>query len=175
MREHADQRRIRSLIEFLGRNARSACDVFFTGGACAVLHGWRAATLDVDLLFVPDSDDILRLLPRAKEKLILNIELVAPPNFIPELPGWRERCIFIEKRGEVSFYHYDFYSQALSKIERNHAQDAIDVESMLNAQLVTPEKLLTLFDEIEPLLFRYPAIHPESFRRAVLNTVQRLG
>jgi hypothetical protein len=30
--------------------------IYFTGGATAVLYGWRASTIDVDLKIVPDRD-----------------------------------------------------------------------------------------------------------------------
>jgi hypothetical protein len=32
----------------------------------------------------------------------------APSHFIPELPGWETRSLFIAREGLVSFYHYDF-------------------------------------------------------------------
>ena len=44
------------------------------GGATAVLHGWRASTIDVDLKLVPDDDALLRALPRLKEELHVNLE-----------------------------------------------------------------------------------------------------
>ena len=61
--------------------------VYLTGGACAVLQGWRDSTLDVDLKLVPDSDALLQAIPRLKESLEINVELAAPDQFIPEVPG----------------------------------------------------------------------------------------
>jgi hypothetical protein len=55
-----------------------------------------------------------------------NIELAAPDDFIPPLPGWEEWSIFIARRGKIDFYHYDLYAQALAKIERGHARDLAD-------------------------------------------------
>ena len=141
--------------------------VYFTGGATAVLHGWRQSTVDVDLKLAPEGNSILRALPRIKEDLHINVELAAPSDFIPELPGWETRCRFIEQVGAVSFYHYDLYSQALAKIERGHAQDVTDVASMIRDGLVDRRELLRLFEAIEVSLHRYPAIDPPSFRRAV--------
>src|SRR4029450_3378118 len=63
---------------------------FLTGGATAVLHGWRASTIDVDVVFRPESDALLRAIPALKEGLELNVELASPAHFIPELPGWEE-------------------------------------------------------------------------------------
>jgi len=57
--------------------------------------------------------------------------LIHGDHFIPELPGWQDRSPFIERKGTVSFHHYDFYAQALAKIERGHAQDEADVDEMM--------------------------------------------
>lgn len=82
-----------------------------------MLMGWRDTTIDIDLRFEPELDEIFRALPELKERLI-NIELTSPSDFISPLPGWQERSRFITREGKISFYHYDAYSQALSKIER---------------------------------------------------------
>ena len=65
------------------------------------------------------------------------------------------------------FHHFDLYAQALAKLERGHHQDVLDVREMLQRSLVTPPQLLAYFERIEPDLYRYPAIDPPSFRRAV--------
>jgi hypothetical protein len=141
--------------------------VYLTGGASAVLLGWRDTTIDVDLKLEPDSDRLLRAIAELKEKLAVNVELAAPDQFIPELPAWRERSRFIAREGRLDFHHYDFYAQALAKIERGHAQDREDVAQLLARELVEPGELRRRFAEIEPMLHRFPAIDPPSFRRAV--------
>lgn len=167
MRRLADAARVETFLEELGRRARQPAKVFLTGGATAVLMGWREATIDIDLKLVPDSDDLLRELPRLKEELELNVELASPEQFIPELPGWEDRSLFIQQSGKLAVYHLDPYSQALSKIERGHAQDQADVQSMLAEGLIEPLRLRQLYEEIEPRLYRYPAVDPDSFRRAL--------
>jgi hypothetical protein len=158
-------------MQALGSASTAEARVYITGGATAVLEGWRATTVDVDLTIVPDRDEMLRAVPALKEELELNIELASPADFIPELPGWQDRSRFIVREGRVSFFHYDFYAQALAKIERGHAQDAADVGSMLDRGLVEPGRLRELFQAIEPRLYRYPAIDPKSFRRALETTL----
>ena len=167
MRLQADAQTIATFFRELARAATKNADVFLTGGATAVHLGWRGNTLDVDLKLIPDSDELLRAIPRIKEKLQLNVELAAPDQFIPELPGWRERSLFIDQIGKLSFWHYDPYSQALSKIERGHAKDHADVDAMAAAGLIERKELLRLFGEIESWLYRYPAISPTEFRAAV--------
>lgn len=167
MRRLADEQTIVDFMGEFGRSARQRVRVYLTGGASAVLLGWRTSTLDVDLRFIPDEDALYRAIPALKERLHLNVEIAAPSDFIPELPGWEERSRFITQVGKADFYHYDFYAQALAKIERGHVQDVHDVTSMLEHGLVEPAELLHLFACIEPRLYRYPAIDPPRFRAAV--------
>ena len=167
VRPAVDERRLRELARELGRVARTRVRLYLTGGATAVLEGWRASTIDVDLRFEPDSDDLLRELPRLKERLGINIELASPPDFIPELPGWRDRSPLVFREGNVDVHHFDFYSQALAKIERGFAQDLDDVRSMIADERVGVEELRRLFAGIEDQLFRYPAIDPAHFRQQV--------
>ncbi|MFZ5468873.1 MAG: DUF6036 family nucleotidyltransferase [Myxococcota bacterium] len=171
MRELADAERICRFMRELGLVAKHEGRVYLTGGTTAVLKGWRSSTVDVDLKLVPDQDELLRAIPRLKESLKLNVELAAPDQFIPALPGWEERSPFIAREGRLFFHHYDLYAQALSKIERGHAKDAEDVEALLRLGLIERTKLLELYEAIEPLLYRYPSLDPKSFRRAVERIV----
>ena len=168
MRELAGPDALERFIDEIGKVADAPTEIFFTGGALAIARGWRQATVDLDIRIVPESDRILRELPRLKEKLKLNVELAAPDDFIPPLPQWRKRSLLIRACGQATFFHYDPYAQALSKIERGHRQDVLDVGAMLEEGLVEPRKLVELFNAIEPELYRYPALDPASFRSAVL-------
>lgn len=173
MRRPLDLERLHQFMQDLGTLARGPARVYFTGGASALLIGWRRMTIDVDLKFVPDQDALLRALPEIKERLEINIELASPADFIPELPGWEGRSVFIRQEGDLAFHHYDFYSQALSKIERGHHKDVADLEQLMQRGLVQPLRLRELFDTIEPMIYRYPAIDPPTFRAAVETFLNR--
>lgn len=173
MRQPVDAVRVRALLDALGRAASGPLRVYLTGGATAVLTGWRASTLDVDLTFEPEAGAPLRALQEIKERLELNVELASPAHFIPELPGWRERCLYIDQLGPLTAFHYDPYAQTLSKIERDHATDRVDVAELLGRRLVEPQRLRALFDAIQPELHRYPAIDPPSFARALAAALAR--
>ncbi len=160
-------------MEALGRATRTPARVYLTGGATAVLEGWRETTIDVDLKLTPDTDEILRAISRLKEQIGINVELAAPDQFIPELPGWRERSRFIRQAGRLSFFHYDLYAQALSKLERGHDKDLIDVGHRMCSGRIEPRELRRFFEEIEPRLDRFPVIDPATFRRAVEEFVMR--
>ena len=169
MRELADSTRIERFMRELGRAVNVSGRVYLTGGATAVLYGWRETTIDVDIKLIPDHDEILREIPRLKEKLNLNVELAAPSDFIPLPGGWEERSPLIRQEGKLSFHHFDPVAQALSKVERGHDQDVRDVQEMIAAGLVIPAEALIQFKAIEPELYRFPAVDPASFRKAVEN------
>jgi len=167
MREPLTTDSLESFMKALAATAKSPARVYLVGGASAVLLGWRTATIDVDLKIIPETDEILRKLPELKERLKINIELASPDDFIPPLPGWQERSQFIRQEGKLSFHHYDFYAQALSKIERGHDQDHQDFIQMIDTGLVNPDRLVDLFYSIENELYRYPDLDRKSFRQAV--------
>jgi hypothetical protein len=150
----------------LGRE-RARGRVYLTGGASAVLDGWRETTVDIDLELEGEAEPLLHSLAAIKEELHVNVELAAPHHFVPELPGWRERSRYIGSEGDLHFYHYDPYAQTISKIERGHAQDVHDVRTMFDRGLIRADELLRLFAAIEAELYRYPAIDPPTLRRKV--------
>jgi len=172
MRRLTDAERLRRFMKAVGAEAREEVHVYLTGGATAVLIGWRATTVDVDLKMVPERDEVLRAIPRLKEELEINVELASPGDFVPELPGWPDRSPFVAAEGRAFFHHYDLHAQALAKLERSHSQDVNDVREMILRGLIQPERLLHFFEEIEGSLYRYPAIDPRSFRRAVEQFVE---
>jgi hypothetical protein len=167
MRVLADADRIRAFMRALGRAARSPARVYLTGGATAVLTGWRDSTVDVDLTIAPDLDALLRAIQDLKESLQINVELVAPSDFIPVRDGWEDRSPFVVQEGPLSFHHFELAAQAPSKIERGHAQDREDVLEMLRRGLVDAAGLRATFAAVESQLYRYPAVSRDSFRRAL--------
>ena len=162
-------------MRLLGREAQGNGRIYLVGGASAVIVGWRDTTVDVDLKLDPEPPGVFDAIARAKDALNMNLELASPDDFIPALPDWRDRSAFVVRHGPVDFLHYDFYSQALAKIERGHAQDLSDVEAMWRLRLIEPDRLVCLFEAIEADLVRYPAIDPCHFRNAVRRVVRAIG
>src|SRR5438128_3878857 len=95
----------------LGEAAPDEGVCYLTGGATAVLLGWRPTTLDVDIRLEPEQDELLRALTRIKDELAVNVELASPADFIPLPEGWRDRSVFELRAGRLSFRHFDPYSQ----------------------------------------------------------------
>jgi hypothetical protein len=132
-----------------------------------VLAGWRSTTIDVDLKLVPEQDSVLRAIPRLKNELQVNVEFASPGDFIPLPEGWEERSPLAERGKRLTFRHFDPYSQALAKLERDHARDRADVRALITTGLVDPDRLWSYYREIEPELYRFPAIDPAALRARV--------
>lgn len=167
MRALADRERIYQFMQALSREARRDVRVYLVGGTTAVLLGWRATTIDVDLVMEPEDDAMLRAIPTLKDALQINVELASPAHFIPVPEGWQDRSTFIEQIGRVAFYHFDLYAQALAKVERGHRQDLLDVQEMIARGVVDAVRAREYFARVEPQLHRFPAIHAPAFRQAV--------
>jgi hypothetical protein len=173
MRAPASRERLIAFMRRLGREPGARGRVYLTGGATAVLEGWRDTTVDIDLDLDADAERVLKALPAIKEELHVNVELAAPHHFLPPLPGWQERSRFIRSEGQMHFFHYDPYGQALAKIERGHAQDVADVAAMLAAGLIDPSELRRLHACIEAELYRFPAVDPPTLRQKLDEALTR--
>ncbi len=167
MRPPVDIERLNTFMTSMGRKVTGSGCIYLTGGATALLHGWREMTIDIDLRADPEPAGFFEAIAILKEELSINVELASPSDFIPELPGWRERSLLIGRFNRLDFHHYDPYSQALSKLERGHARDLADVLAMVQNRLITSDRLLLFFAEIEPLLIRYPSIDADGFRVSI--------
>jgi hypothetical protein len=174
MRRRVTTETLRQFMEELAAAARSPGSVYLTGGASALLLGFRPQTIDIDLKLDPEPAGAFEAIAALKNRLGLNVELASPDDFIPAPPDWRERSRHIASIGPLQFFHYDFSLQALAKLERGHAQDLEDVAGLLRGGHVTAEELRRRFAQIEPGLLRYPAIAPGQFKKKVedfLSTV----
>jgi hypothetical protein len=169
MRAETNRAKLEAFMAALGKQVCGPGRIYLAGGATAVLHGWRDMTIDVDLKPDPEPPGLFEALAALKDQLDINVELASPDQFIPPVPGWRERSLFIARHGPVEFFHYDPYGQALAKLQRRHDRDLRDVRSMLRAKLIARDRMREMFTLIKPQLIRYPAIDPASFEAAVLE------
>ncbi len=169
MRSESNKERVESFMVALGQGVQGPGRIYLAGGATAVLYGWRTMTIDIDIKPDPEPAGLFESIATLKDRLDINIELASPDDFIPAIAGWRERSLFIARHGQVDFFHYDPYGQALSKLQRRHDRDLLDARALLQTGLITLPHLHEFFDSIEPELIRYPAIDPASFRKSVLE------
>lgn len=86
-REISNAAKVRLLMRHIGEQATAPGRVYLVGGSSAVLVGWRETTVDVDLKLDPEPGGVFAVIACAKEELHMNVELAAPDEFIPPLPG----------------------------------------------------------------------------------------
>ena len=172
MRSNVDPQKIEQLMKALGREARGSGCIYFTGGASALLIGWRSSTVDIDIRLDPEPLGIFQAIAKLKQELDINIELASPQDFLPPLPGWHDRSIFIGRYDEISFYHYDFTAQALAKISRGYNRDIDDVQAMYEQKLFSLEKLRDSFEAIASELIRFPSLNPEILRNRLEKFIE---
>jgi len=173
MRGTVDRAKLERFLAELGRRARGPGRVYLTGGATALLYGWRPATVDVDLKLDPEPAGAFEAIAALKDELDLNVELASPDQFVPPAPGWRERSIFVARHGGVDFFHFDPLSQALAKLARAHERDLSDVAAMLEHGLFSAADLAEALDRIAGDLVRYPGLDVRAFRERVRRFLDR--
>lgn len=139
---------------------------YLTGGATAILYDFREGTIDIDI--AGDMDELFSYIPKLKERLQINIELAKPTDFVPSLPGEKDRHLLIGTFGQVTFMHFDPYAQAFSKIVRGHQTDISDVKALRASGLVDIKKLYERVKELPDSAFaRYPRLHRSAVEAAV--------
>ena len=162
-------------MDQLAAGSRTEATVYLVGGATAVLHAWRDTTIDIDIRVEPDTatgilgDRIATL----KLDLEVSVEFASPLDYLPELPGWRDRSPFVQQNGSITFRHLDFYSQALAKVLRDVDHDPDDVAAMVSAGLVEPARAWELFHAVRSGFSRFPSIDEPSFRRRMTQAFGR--
>src|SRR5437899_6729929 len=145
MRRSVSIETLKQFMQELAAAARSSGKVYFTGGATALLLGFREQTIDIDLKMDPEPEGAFEAIAVLKNQLDVNVELASPDDFIPPSRDWREQSRYIDRIGSVEFFHYDFALQALAKLERGHAQDLEDVNSLVREGYVTKAELKERF------------------------------
>jgi len=94
--------------------------------------------------------------------------LVRPEDFVPPLEGSGDRHVFIETIGRVSYYHYDPYSQLLSKVVRGFERDMADAMAFVSSGMVDVERFRSLVWAIPDSAWsKYPQFSPGAVREAI--------
>jgi hypothetical protein len=71
--------------------------------------------VDLDIKMIPEHDALFRAIPALKDKLEVNVG--SPPRGLhPGASRLAGAQPVHRPRGKIDFFHYDFYSQALSKL-----------------------------------------------------------
>ena len=142
------------------------------GGGTAAYLGWRTSSIDVDLC--SNRDVVFRDIQEIKERLNINIEFARPEDFVPPLRGAARRHVFIDTIGTITYFHYDPYSQLLSKVVRGFQRDLDDAREFVRSGMVVPQKLRALVAAIPDAAYaKYPSLSRDAIENAIETFLQR--
>jgi Nucleotidyltransferase of unknown function (DUF6036) len=167
MRRGVDKAAIESFLQQLGRTFHKPARLYLVGGAALVHLGIRPGfTQDIDVQASGANEgDLIVTIQKLIERLQINIEFAAPGDFIPLPLQWEAHAQFVGRYGSIDVFYFDFYSIALSKIERGNDRDIADVKLLIQHEIVTLDELDKAFQEVLAQLGkgRYPRITPQRF------------
>jgi len=163
VRAPLDRERLERFLVAFGGAVRGPGTVYLTGGATAILVGWRERTIDIDLRLDPEPPGAFEAIARLKEALDVNVELASPADFLPAVPGWQDRSRHVGRYGPVTVRHYDPTSQVLAKLARGYERDLTDARALIEAGLATPTSVRLGFAAVVADLPRFPRLDAETF------------
>lgn len=167
MRPNVDKQAIESFLQQLGRAFRKPVRLYLVGGAALVHAGIRlGVTLDIDIQVGSENEGNLIVgIQRLIQQMQINIKFASPSDFIPLPSQWEAHAQYVGRYGQIDVFYVDFYSIALSKIERGTTRDIEDVRLLVQQQRITLEELDAAYQEVFAQLGkgRYPKITPERF------------
>ena len=150
MRPNVDRPRIEQFLTELGHRFRQAGRLYLVGGAALVHAGIRpgssATTQDIDVDVA--SGDMYQTIGQIKQQLNINVEFASPGDFIPLPQQWQQLSRFVGRYGKIDVFYFDFYSIALSKIERGNARDLQDVALLLQQHVINLVELDSATQEV---------------------------
>ncbi|MDQ2884857.1 MAG: hypothetical protein M3Y39_02095 [Chloroflexota bacterium] len=99
----------------------------------------------------------------------INIEFASPGDFMPLPTQWEARSQFIKRYDQVDVFYFDWYSIALSKMQRVNRQDVIDVQLLIQKGFVDITELDFLYQDVlnkvgkPPYDRLFPNLSPQQF------------
>jgi len=167
MRPNVDKKAIESFLQQLGCTFRKSGRLYLVGGAALVHAGVRPGfTLDIAIQVGSENEgDIIICIQRLIQQMQINIEFASPKDFIPLPSQWETHAQYVGRYGQIDVFYFDFYSIALSKIERGTTRDIEDVKLLVQRQRIGLDELDAAYQEVFAQLGkgRYPKITPERF------------
>jgi hypothetical protein len=169
MRPNVDKKAIESFFQQLGRTFRKPGRLYLVGGAALVHAGVRPGfTQYIDIqVRGTNEDDLIISIQRLIQQMQINIEFASPKDFLPLPLQWETHAQYVDRYGQIEVFYFDFYSIALSKIERGTTRDIEDVKLLVQQQRIALDELDTTYQEVLGQLGkgRYPKITPERFAK----------
>lgn len=148
MRQRVGQQEIERFLVQVGRT-RQPGRLYLTGGAALVHRGIRPGqTLDIDIQITVDPANLTAQIAQLKQKMNINVEFASPGDFIPLPTQWEARSEFIKRYDQVDVFYFDWYSIALSKMQRANRQDVVDVQLLVRQGFIDLNELDALYQNV---------------------------
>ncbi len=167
MRQGVDKAAIESFLQQLGKTFRKPARLYLVGGAALVHMGVRSGfTQDIDVQVSGAGEgDLIVAIQRMIERMQINVEFASPVDFIPLPKQWELHARFVGRYGTIDVFYFDFYSIALSKMERGNNRDIEDVKLLVQQGIIDLAELDNAYQEVLTQLGkgRYPRITPKRF------------
>ncbi len=150
MRPKVDKARVEDFLKNLGRNFRKAGRLYLVGGAALVHSGVRpGSTVDIVIEISGENEgEMIDAIQRLIQQMNINIEFASPRDFMPLPKHWLTQSRYIGRYGTVDVFYFDFYSIALSKMQRGSDLDLNDVKLLLQQGMITLEGLDQAYKEV---------------------------
>lgn len=167
MRPSVDKTAIESFLQQLGRTFRKSGRLYLVGGAALVHAGVRPGfTQDIDVQVSGTNEgELIVAIQYLIQNMQINVEFASPMDFIPLPSQWETHAQYVGRYGGVDVFYFDFYSIALSKIERGNNRDLADVRLLVQQGIITLQELDVAYQDVLAQLGkgRYPRITPQRF------------
>ncbi|HLG64831.1 MAG TPA: DUF6036 family nucleotidyltransferase [Ktedonosporobacter sp.] len=156
MRQRVGRQEIEQFLIQVGRTQQPG-RLYFTGGAALVHRGIRLGqTLDIYIQITIDPANLTTQIAQLKQKMNIDIEFASPGDFIPLPTQWEARSEFIKRYNQVDVFYFDWYSIALSKMQRANRQDVVDVQLLIRQGVVDVTELDRLCQDVLSKIGRPP-------------------
>lgn len=167
MRSSVDKMAIESFLRELSRTFRKPGRLYLVGGAALVHAGVRPGfTVDIDVQVGGKNEgELIVAIQRLIQQMQINVEFASPADFMPLPSDWEMHAQYVGRYGEIDVFYFDFYSIALSKIERGNSRDIADVRLLVQQKVIALDELDIAYQEVLAQLGqgRYPKLTPQRF------------
>lgn len=167
IRPAVDKTAVESFLQQLGRSFHKPGRLYLVGSAALVHAGIRPGfTLDIDVqVGGANEGELIVAIQCLIQQMQVNVEFASPADFIPLPSQWESHAQYVGRYGEIEVFYFDFYSIALSKIERGNDRDIRDVKLLIEQRIILLDELDATYQETLSQLGqgRYPRITPERF------------
>ncbi|GAC1464057.1 MAG: hypothetical protein PVS3B3_23180 [Ktedonobacteraceae bacterium] len=167
MRPNVDKSQIEDFLKNLGRAFRKQGRLYLVGGAALVHLGVRGgSTQDIDIeIRSVNEDEMSESIRRLKDTMKINVEFASPSDFIPIPSQWETNAKYVGRYGSIDVFYFDFYSIALSKIERGSTSDINDVMLLVQQGIIALQELDNAYNEVLPRVGKRPynRLDPQKF------------